>query len=552
MSASRFPLRPRQLPAPPTWLAGRETELSALDQMLASSGPGHMTIVISGVPGVGKTALAAWWLHQRRSRFCDGQFYARLADPYGPGETPYEALGRWLRALGIAPGSVPVSQTGRLSLWQAETTGRRLAIMVDDAPSVAAVTALLPSPGPAVVVVTSRRAVGSASPDGFMQLRLRPLNGSAAISLLSRHLHRPQPVTGTSMLAVLARESGGLPLALHLLAPLAARGETPAAVLSAQLAAEQSRLTGQGMPWMEARAGAVIEVTTRQLDAATARAFRLLSQCPSPEIRSGLAAAVLDTSPADARQMLTKLGRAGLIEPAASGWWHFHDLIYWRARYQAFQLDPEPERRAATRRILTWYACAAIGSSVHLPRTADGHPSADLHHQDRSGRGAGGAALWTDRHKPAMVAALRAAAARGEHASAVLIAGVLWPLLGWCGCYTEQLAVTRLGARAARACADAPGEAQMLAGMSAAQRHLGRVTHAASSLRAAARIWLELGHDEQVANSLRELGRLSATQGRPAEASRYFVQATQLDRRAAKSPFSGGRAVNMALVLPDP
>ena len=92
----------------------------------------------------------------------------------------------------------------------------------------------------------------------------------------------------------------------------------------------------------------------------------------------------------------------------------------------------------------------------------------------------------------------------------------------------------------------------MLAGMSAAQRHLGRVTHAASSLRAAARIWLELGHDEQVANSLRELGRLSATQGRPAEASRYFAQATQLDRRAAKSPFSGGRAVNMALVLPDP
>ena len=81
---------------------------------------------------------------------------------------------------------------------------------------------------------------------------------------------------------------------------------------------------------------------------------------------------------------------------------------------------------------------------MHLPRTADGHPSADLHHQDPSGRGAGGAALWTDRHKPAMVAALRAAAARGEHASAVLIAGVLWPLLGWCGCYTEQLAVPAL------------------------------------------------------------------------------------------------------------
>jgi hypothetical protein len=542
MSASHFPvLRPHQLPAPPTWLAGRDTELSALDQMLASPGHGQVTIVISGVPGVGKTALAAWWLHQRRSRFCDGQFHARLAGPHGPGETPYEALGRWLRALGIAPGSVPASQTKRLSLWQAETTGRRLAVMVDDAPSIAAVKALLPRSGRTVVVVTSRRAMGPTSPAGFTQLRLRPLNRTAAISLLSRQLYRSAPVRDTSMLTALARESSGLPLALRLLAPLVARGGTPGVVLGAQLAAEESRLRDRGMPVMEARASAVIEVATRQLDAATAWAFRLLSLCPSPEISSGLAAALLDTSPSDASQMLAKLAQAGLIEPAASGWWHFHDLIYWHARYQAIRLNSGPDRRAATRRMLTWYARAAIGSSVLLPGTADGYPSTKTHHQHQSGRGVDGATLWAGHHQPAMVAALRAAAARGEHASAVLLAGVLWPLLGWCGCYTEQLAVTRHGVRAAQACADAPAEAQMLAGMSAAQRHLGRVGQAASSLHAAARIWLELGRDDQVAATLRDLGRISAALGRPAEASRYYTQAAQLRRRAVKpaSPAGG-------------
>jgi len=39
MSASRFPvLKPRQLPGPPAWLAGRDGELSALDQLLAIPG----------------------------------------------------------------------------------------------------------------------------------------------------------------------------------------------------------------------------------------------------------------------------------------------------------------------------------------------------------------------------------------------------------------------------------------------------------------------------------------------------------------------------------
>ena len=49
MSGSHFlVLRPHQLPAPPAWLGGRDSELSALDQMLAIPGHGQVTIVVSG------------------------------------------------------------------------------------------------------------------------------------------------------------------------------------------------------------------------------------------------------------------------------------------------------------------------------------------------------------------------------------------------------------------------------------------------------------------------------------------------------------------------
>ena len=116
------------------------------------------------------------------------------------------------------------------------------------------------------------------------------------------------------------------------------------------------------------------------------------------------------------------------------------------------------------------------------------------------------------------------------------LAGVLWPLLAWHGCYAEELAAVRLGVRAARACGDTQSEARMLAGTGFALRQLGRVGEAAGPLRGAARICLELGCDDQLEATLRELGRISAARGRRAEAMRYFTQALRLCPRGGRPP----------------
>jgi hypothetical protein len=42
-------------------------------------------------------------------------------------------------------------------------------------------------------------------------------------------------------------------------------------------------------------------------------------------------------------------------------------------------------------------------------------------------------------------AALRATATRSDHAAAIRLAGAIWPLLGWRGCYEEQVTAARLG-----------------------------------------------------------------------------------------------------------
>jgi hypothetical protein len=101
VSPGRFlPRVPRQLPGPQVRLWGRETELTALDAVLADGRAGPMTALICGPPGTGKTALAVQWPIQHGDQAPGAHLYARLAGVRGLDEAPHEILGRWLRALG--------------------------------------------------------------------------------------------------------------------------------------------------------------------------------------------------------------------------------------------------------------------------------------------------------------------------------------------------------------------------------------------------------------------------------------------------------------------
>jgi hypothetical protein len=74
--------RPAQLPAAPQGFVGRDEQLWELDSSRAT------VVVISGVPGVGKTALALTWAH----RFPGGQLYADLGGGKAAPEVGRRAL----------------------------------------------------------------------------------------------------------------------------------------------------------------------------------------------------------------------------------------------------------------------------------------------------------------------------------------------------------------------------------------------------------------------------------------------------------------------------
>lgn len=81
---------PNQLPPDVTHFTGRGTDLTKLDELLASRETDQPSAVIitaiDGTAGVGKTALAVHWARRRIDRFPDGILYANLQgfDPVNP------------------------------------------------------------------------------------------------------------------------------------------------------------------------------------------------------------------------------------------------------------------------------------------------------------------------------------------------------------------------------------------------------------------------------------------------------------------------------------
>lgn len=79
---------------------------------------------------------------------------------------PGDVLRRFLAATGMSHGELGMLSLAELvGLWRERTTGRRISVFLDDAFSAAQVRALLPGPGPALVVVTTSRRLVWAPED---------------------------------------------------------------------------------------------------------------------------------------------------------------------------------------------------------------------------------------------------------------------------------------------------------------------------------------------------------------------------------------------------
>ncbi|MEU7053439.1 AfsR/SARP family transcriptional regulator [Streptomyces eurythermus] len=352
-----LPVVPAQLPATVSDFTGRTAFVEELRDVLAS-GAGEVMAVssLTGIGGVGKTALAVQVAHRASDAFPDGQLYADLQ---GAGRHPVEpatVLGSFLRALGTPDTAIPDSAEERAALYRSLLRGRRVLVVLDNARDAAQVRPLLPGTPGCAALVTSRVRMPDLA--GAHLVDLDVMSPEEALALFTRIVGEERVRADREAAMDVVAACGYLPLAIRIAAArLAARRTWTVSVLAAKLADERRRLD-------ELRAGdlgvkATFELAYGQLGPAEARAFRLLGLADGPDISLAAAAAVLDLPAEYAEDLLESLVDTSLLESAAPGRYHFHDLVRLFARACAERDEGPAEREAALARLLDFHLATA-------------------------------------------------------------------------------------------------------------------------------------------------------------------------------------------------
>ena len=292
----------RQLPAELATFTGRRDELAELMGLVGVTGDGDAaaprTVVVSaieGMAGVGKTQLAIRAAHElvRAGRFADVQLYVNLRgfDADAAPADPADVLDSFLRQLEVPARRIPAERDERAAMFRDRIAGRDALVVLDNAADEAQVADLIPADPRCLVLVTSRRNL--AGLDGARLFRLDVFPLVDALELLARVVGDERVAAEPEAAVEVVELCGLLPLAVSL---AAARLRSRPAWSLARLA---THLRDSGLDAV--RAGSrelrpVFDLSYRELPAATARAFRLVSLHPGRGFTTGAVAALTGTS----------------------------------------------------------------------------------------------------------------------------------------------------------------------------------------------------------------------------------------------------------------
>ncbi|MEV0265017.1 NB-ARC domain-containing protein [Streptomyces sp. NPDC050617] len=418
--------KPDQVPPLTTRFVNRVRELAELDGLLRGSGEGDAGIglgLLTGLPGIGKTATACRWAQLSRDLFPDGQIYidfSALRD--GEGGDVSEAVAQGLRALGVVDAYMPTSLAERTALFRTRSAGRRMLVVLDDVNHPAQVRPLVPKGPGSAVLATSNARLGELVLDGARLMPLDPLDHEGGMRFLAARCGEEAVAAERAAAERLVELCGGLPVALRVVAArLAASPRLTMTALAAELADETKRLTGMALRG-EHSVSAALGPAYRELEPAAARLYRLLGRLPARTFDDGTAAVAADLAPADTGPLLDDLVTAGLLDVTPEGRYRQHDLVRLHARERAAEEEPQTALRALTERVVTHYLAltALADRAIRADRLRiadlDGFLSGAPDPFADADQAAGPQPLeWLEAERANILAVLREAARHGLH-----------------------------------------------------------------------------------------------------------------------------------------
>jgi DNA-binding SARP family transcriptional activator len=356
--------RPSMLPAAAPVLLGRAAELGRIRSLLTDDsgsqhGPGRFP-VLTGMAGIGKTALAVHAARELAQDYPDGQLYADLGAESTSAD-PAVALHGFLRALGVAETAIPDSLHERSQRYWSELAGRRLLVVLDNVADEEQVYPLLPRGSDCRAIVTSRTRMAGLAGGTLVEVGLlteaQCLETLAALVGADRVAEEPEAARQIVWLC------GRHPLAVSIAGMrLAQRTYWRLDQMAARLA-DRHRLDELRIGSMDVRAS--ILGSYARLDVRDQLAFRRLSLLNVPDFPVWTVAAVLDVSYQAGEAIVERLLDKRLIEVSITSSrsqparFRLHKLVKLAGQGLASEVDTAEERQAAFHRVVNMWMSLA-------------------------------------------------------------------------------------------------------------------------------------------------------------------------------------------------
>jgi tetratricopeptide (TPR) repeat protein len=546
------PGAPGALPPAVDQFVDRAESLARLDGLASvERRPGSPGLaLLPGLSGIGKTATALHWAHGARDRFPDGQLYFDFGGGTGRREAvgPGEALGVFLRVLGVPTEDVKGGYAGLRSLFHDRVNGRRLLVVLDNVRLPTQVRDLLPPSAHSVVIVTTDRDLSAlAGTDGAEVVPLGELPEEEGVRLLTLLVGERRVAAEPAAARELVRLCGNWPLNVRIAAGrLKARPTRRIARVVAQIRAAREGLA-EGA-WMTQ---VVSDGAYADLPDDLRRAYRLLSLHPGHagvSFTAGAAAALLDAGEAEGSvgeeetlDLLDRLLDVHLLQERDDRY-VFHDLVLAHARARAESEEEPDERERAVRRVLEWYLAfaSAADRAVNRHRPVFGRQYESLPATSFDSVAAGLA--WLEAEHRNLRAAVFAAADRRLDDLTWRLCEALWGLYFSHKHYDDWIATHRTGLEAAERLGDPRARFRVAIQLGRALFETGSFAEARTILAAAREAAEETGDPLNQATALEFTGRTFEDEGRPADALPYILRARELEE-------SGGRVRGVAINL---
>ena len=521
---------PAQLPLDIPQFVGRATHLHELDCLLDSNAATSVC-VITGMPGVGKTALAVRWGHRVRAEFPDGQLYVNLRG-FDAATSPVasaDVLLGFLEALGVAENRYRTSSPDLVGLYRTSMFGKRMLVLLDNAHDADQVRSLLPGASGSVTVVTSRyQLAGLVAVDGARPVLVEPCDLDEGRKILALRVGarrvREEPTAADGIVQLCAR----LPLALAIVGARAALHPTfSLPSLAAELCDAGNVLDelNGGEPLSDVRS--VFSWSYRRLSERAARVLRVLGQHPRADLSIEAVASAVGWPKRQARIELSELVRAHLVTETVPGRFFIHDLIHAYARCLMAEIDPTSDQRETVARIRGHYLRTAQSAAFLLrphrglpqsPRPMDGVRPVPLADERQ-------AVAWFTAEHRALSALLDTAAREGADTATWQLAAAMAAFLERRALWSELATAGTLGRVATQRLGDTAGYIDSLSMLGRARMRLGHYSVALECYETALRLADE--HDDHAGQAAVhfDLALLNESEGRYAASLEHVTRA---------------------------